>query len=105
MKTETKIERETMLLPEVIADNVVGELERFLGGGLLGAREHLAEFAETVYANNDNFRRLLRSRSNRGRDSLYAFMRHWLTAWVGENRPTQLSRIPRHYYVGGELHA
>ena len=73
MKT---IEEATPLLPIIIASNVREEV-RHLNPGQ-GAVERLAARAEEHYRNSVEFRRKLRGA--KGREWLYAFMRHWLAA-------------------------
>ena len=110
---ESALTRETVLLPEIIAESVIGELERYLrtklgtGQNLQesapGLIESLANRAEDCYAANrkDRFGRELRKRS--GRDYLYAFMRHWLS---GELARTPIFRlIPDSFKMGRELEA
>lgn len=63
----------------------------------------LAERAEVIYAHNARFRQLLRQRGNAGRDWLWAFMRHWLSARIGEYHPHLHARLPASYCVGHEL--
>jgi hypothetical protein len=86
MKT---IEEETVLLPIVAADAVIHELALYLHGKGIELKasddlaNKLADRAEHCYAKNPNFRRRLRSQADQGRagrDWLYAFMRHWLSA-------------------------
>ena len=86
MKT---ISEETVILPVVVAGAVIHELTLYLHGkGIeLKANDNLAnklaDKAEHCYTKNPAFRRRLQSQANRGqagRDWLYAFMRHWLSA-------------------------
>lgn len=108
------IETDTPILPYVIADNVVRELCQWMyethqvclmpGDQSNIASEYLAEFAEQIYKHNDHFRGKVKAKSNRGRDMLYVFMRHWLAGWVKDNLgQTAFERLPQSYLVGREL--
>jgi hypothetical protein len=62
----------------------------------------LAERANLIYQHNPWFHRLMRRRGNTGRDSLWAFTRHWLCALLASRRPdlfwpppTRLRQWPR----------
>jgi hypothetical protein len=85
----TRIEDDTAILPWVVADCVIREIERYLwpkgDQGLRGPNasddlaDKLAEKANTVYQHNKRFRKAIRSKNgNYGRDYLYSFMRHWV---------------------------
>ena len=68
------IEDVTALMPFVIADSVIGEVERaFVPDGLQG-RNHIAEAlcerAQGCFEHDAGFRRLLSADGNEGRDSL-----------------------------------
>jgi hypothetical protein len=86
MKT---ISEETPILPVVVADAVIHELAYYLHGKGIELKvsddlaDKLADKAEHCYANNPAFRKRIRSKADQGRagrDWLYAFMRHWLSA-------------------------
>jgi hypothetical protein len=77
----------TGLLPHVVATCVVGRDER--------TRERptdvqdrlaalLVQRADHVVQRNPSFARRLNTKSNLGRDRLYAFMRHWLEGILKE---------------------
>lgn len=95
------IENDTPLLPVVVADAVVREVEQF--GGELANRDSLvtilADKAETIYQNNPRFRR--RIRAVYGREYLYAFMRHWLTGELSGY--VNGKKLPESFAVGGAL--
>lgn len=95
------IQDDTILLPHIIADTVIQELDRYLWhehrkeleiSEGRGVELYLSERAERCYQANDRFRRQVRG--NHGREHLYAFMRHWLTGWVYDNRPRLKRLIP-----------
>jgi hypothetical protein len=56
--------------------------------------------AETVYRNNRQFQRALRSPGDAGRDRLWAYMRHWLSDLIRRHRPELFGRLPTGYAVG-----
>jgi hypothetical protein len=84
-----RIDEETVILPVVVADAVIHELAYYLHGKGIALEvgdemaDKLADRAEHCYSLNPSFRKLIRSNANQGcagRDWLYAFMRHWLSA-------------------------
>jgi hypothetical protein len=86
MKT---IDEETVILPVVVAEAVIHELAFYLHGRGIALdvndtlADKLADRAEHCYAVNPAFRKRIRSQADQGRagrDWLYAFMRHWLSA-------------------------
>ena len=82
------LERDTQLMPWLIADTVCSEVSRFLGVEIPARySDWLDAKAERCYANHRHFRTLMRGRGNAPRDWLYAFMRHWLAAWLDLERP------------------
>lgn len=63
------LERDTLLMPEFIADTVVGEVSRWLEVELPDAlAEWLAARAHRLYPRQAHFRRVLNGHGNRGRD-------------------------------------
>lgn len=48
--------------------------------------DYLEKRAVTHYRNNEHFRKSMRARGNKGRDSLYSFMHHWSQAWMKEKK-------------------
>jgi hypothetical protein len=95
----------TVLLPYIVANCVIGELERYLHPEKEfedheKLADYLADRAEHVYQKNTNFRKRLQcKRNNSGREHLYMFMRHWLAAEMYK-RPGMLDRIPRSFANG-----
>jgi hypothetical protein len=102
------IEQDTPILPYVIADSVIRELARYLH------REHsidldnaadletaLSSKADRCYQHNAFFAKRIRGAS--GRDYLYAFMRHWLSAEVCDQRPGLRYKIPARFMNGIEI--
>jgi hypothetical protein len=82
------IEEDTSISPDAVAGRVVEEanfllkrnIEEEVRADLYG---YLIGYAEAVYANNPGFRKKIKSEANggdAGRDCLYSYMRHWLSA-------------------------
>ena len=77
------LERDTLLMPDVIAETVVEEAERFLKADLpANYAERLAARAHQPCLSSRQFHQGLNGPGNRGRDSLCMFMRHWTAAWL-----------------------
>jgi hypothetical protein len=100
------IEEDTPIVPEIVAGAVVDEAARLApdhAAELLSRRAELAaalvEKASATYRANPNsvWSRSIRGGGNRGRDTLYAFMRHWLAADLKRNSPDVFSALPRNY--------
>jgi len=98
------IERETQLMPWLIADSVLGEAARFLDTGLPPEwADWLDARAERVFARHRQFHRLISScanAGNAGRDNLDKFMRHWLAGRLARERPALFRRLPPGYALG-----
>jgi hypothetical protein len=85
------IENDTPILPWIVADCVIREIELYLwpdgSQGLRGPNtsddlaDKLADKANHIYQSNPHFRKAIQSkRGNYGRDYLYSFMRHWVAS-------------------------
>jgi hypothetical protein len=110
-----RIEDETLLLPHLIAEYVVeeaaiyfeqvtdGRIHRPIVGLEPSVVDYLANHAQQIYEHNESFRKLLRSKSNRGRDSLYAFMRHWTAGHLKDSHGALFALLPQSYLVGNPL--
>ena len=98
------LERDTPLVALAAARQVVAEAERWLGVQLpAGEAERLAGKARTAYARSEAFRRKLARRADDAdRETLYAFLRHWLTARLNAEAPACFARLPPGYAWGGE---
>lgn len=99
-----RIESETPLLPEVIAAAVLEEASVWLGVRL--PRKWIGQMtirAEAAYEANARFRGHLKERGNAGRDWLWAFSRHWLSALIERHRPDLFRRLPEVFLKGGNL--
>ena len=99
-----RIESDTAIVPSAIAIAVWEEASAWLDEPLPRSwiRELVAR-ANTVYAHDAQFRRIIRGRGNRGRDSLWAFTRHWLAGLLWEHRRHLHVRLPASYNVGQPL--
>ena len=101
------IERETQLMPWLIADSVLGEASRWLGTDLPEAwADWLDARAERCFARHRQFHRLIsssRARGEAGRDHLYKFMRHWLSGRLLRDRPELYRCLPRSFTLGRPL--
>ena len=84
----TRIEDDTPIVTRAAAERVCQEASLWLGERFpRGWATELAERANVVYQHNARFRRLLRKPGNAGRDWLYIFMRHWLSALLASRSP------------------
>jgi hypothetical protein len=105
-QTHRLIEDDTPILPELVAESVVDEATRLApdhADKLLSRRAELAAAltarANAVYeADHDSaWSKSIRGGGNRGRDTLYAFMRHWLAGDLKRNSPEVLAALPSGY--------
>ena len=103
------IERQTQLMPWIIADSVLGEASRWLDTGLPPEwADWLDARAERCFARHGQFHRLISARGahgNAGRENLYKFMRHWLAGRLARERPALYRRLPWAYALGRALPA
>jgi hypothetical protein len=91
-------------MPDVIAETVVAEAERFLQAELpAGWAARLAARAEHLYGCNRQFKRVLNRPGNQGRDSLYKYMRHWTGGWLKREQNPLFRRLPEQYCFGHGL--
>lgn len=98
------LERDTLLVPEWIAESVVQEAERFLKADLpedFTAR--LAAKAEYLYPRHAHFKKQLNRPGNRGRDNLRMYMRHWTCGWLKRERAALYKKLPWSYALGTRL--
>ena len=93
-------------MPEAIAESVVQEAERFLKADLPGDfAARLAAKAHRLYPRHKHFHKVLNLPGNRGRDSLYMYLRHWTASWLKRERPALFKRLPWSYALGSKLPA
>ena len=103
-KQRRRIETDTPIAPRAVAVAVWEEasvwLEAELPRAWIGM---LAERADVIYAHNRRFRQLIRGGGCTGRDWLWSFTRHWLSALIARHRPQLHRRLPASYSVGRTL--
>jgi len=99
-----RIELDTPLVPQAAAQAVLEEASGWLGEELprawIGV---LTEMANSVYAHNTQFRRIIRRSGEAGRDGLWTFMRHWMAGLLYHHQPHLYARLPSSYQVGHPL--
>jgi hypothetical protein len=102
----TALERDTLLMPDAIAESVVQEAERFLKADLpADFAGRLAAKAHHLYPRHKHFHKVLNRPGNRGRDNLYMFMRHWTAGWLRRERPALYKKLPYSFGMGQRLPA
>ena len=100
------LQRDTPLAPVAVARGVCEEVSIWLAAELPASWvELLVEKTAIISAHNPRFHRLLRQSGDRGRDWLWAFMRHWLAALLQRQRPACYARLPADYSRGRPLPA
>lgn len=95
---------DTPIMPEIVADQVVSEVEGYVGEHL--GREYqdaLVKHAHDTYNANARFRKQVRGHGDTGRDTLYSFMRHWLASDLKKKRPKVYRKLPKSFAVGETL--
>lgn len=86
---------ETAIVPRAVAETVVGERGVMLVDPLYAGEnglnheqakawfiEHVERRTVMLWDNNKRFRKILESDGDNGRDTLYAFVEHWLDAYL-----------------------
>jgi hypothetical protein len=100
----TKLERDTLLMPDAIAESVVSEASRYLNAELpTDFAERLAAKAHRLYPRHAHFHKMLNRPGNRGRDYLYMYMRHWTCSWLKRERYALYKKLPWSYAQGKKL--
>ena len=93
-----------MLMPDVIAESVVQEVERFLQAPLpKDFAERLAARAHYLYPRNRHFKKGLNRPGNGGRETLRMFMRHWTAGWLRRERYALHQKLPWSFGIGQAL--
>lgn len=97
-------ERDTQLMPWLIAESVCDEVARFLDVELPARYVvWLDAKAERCYSTRRHFYKLMRGKGNRGRDWLYCFMRHWLASLLKLERLDLYHCLPENFGNGRRL--
>jgi hypothetical protein len=114
------IEEETDLLPELIAEIVAEktiheafktelakweklddgakiELDRKIKAEQTSVEEYLVLRANTTFQYNTTFRKDIKSKGNKGRDTLYMFMYHWV-GWYEDKVVASYTKPMENYY-------
>jgi hypothetical protein len=100
----THLERDTLLMPNAIAESVVTEASRYLNAALpADFAERLAAKAHRLYPRHAHFHKMLNRPGNRGRDNLYMYMRHWTASWLKRERHALFKKLPWEYARGRRL--
>ena len=100
----TALERDTLLMPEAIADSVVAEASRNLDAELpADFPDRLSAKAYHLYPRHRYFHKVLNRPGDRGRHNLYVYMRHWTAGWLQRERPALYRRLPCSYANGHPL--
>lgn len=97
----TALERDTLLMPDVVAEDTVAEAARYLGADMPETyAERLASKAEYLYGRHAAFHRSLKGSGNHAPAQLRVYFRHWLCAWLKRERPALHRRLPWEYALG-----
>jgi hypothetical protein len=84
-----RLEDDTPLLSDVVADTVVMEVETYTGAELVNRDSYVRALVKRqadTYAVNPDWRRKMKRRD--GREILYSFMRHWLSGELKDRAPS-----------------
>lgn len=98
--TMSKIEKQTDILVGVVAQSVCLEACQHIGSEKpYEYIDFLANKAESCYNKRENFRKKINGRN--GRDWMYSFMRHWISAKIKEEMGVAaFKKLPADYSVG-----
>ncbi len=94
------ISDETPIVPCIVADIVISEARTFASFDNDSAESYILARAENCFEKNKSFRRKILG--NKGREYLYAFMRHWLAAHLLDNGISR-EKIPASWANGQGL--
>jgi hypothetical protein len=98
------LERDTQLMPWLLAETVCAEASQFLDVDLPARYAAWLEAkAELCYSGDRHFSKLMRGRGNAPREWLCAFMRHWLASFLHLERPDLYKRLPISFANGKRL--
>ena len=103
--TREAFEDATELMPEVIADTVLGRLEprgeKFTEEEAEWFAQHASLRLRYVHANNDKARKRLDGPGNTGRDEAYKWIEHWFAGFELDKERYK-HRNPDSLYAGEE---
>jgi hypothetical protein len=104
LRRPRRMDHETPIVPRAIAEGVCEEASVWLKHPLpvRWVRE-LATRANAIYTHNARFRRKVKGGGNAGRDYLWMFMRHWLSALIQQHDAHLFARLPGSYCTGTAL--
>lgn len=95
---------DTPIIPDAVADAVIREVECYVKQEIaidrMALEAGLAARAEYLYQVNPGFRKHIRAKGDKGRDYLYAFMRHWLSAELHTKAPKVYKELPEDFRMG-----
>lgn len=96
MTKPKSIEKDTPILPDVVAKTIIEDVRHFTGRRF--AREGmylqaLVERAAGLYLHSPSFRKKIRGAGNSGRDYLYTFMRHWYAGILLDNESIAVHQL------------
>lgn len=97
------IERDTDIIPDIVAATIVEQVQAHVHAELSPAyASDLVKQAERIYSRNESFRKQINASGNKGRDTLYAFMRHWLASILHKSHPAIYARLWDGFANGAE---
>lgn len=89
-----RIESDTPIVPRAIAEALLEQTSAELKTPLPRRWAiDLTRRAQTIYNHNPDFRAAVHRPGNAGRDYLWTFMRHWLSAYLQKYRPDLYCRL------------
>lgn len=96
------IEEDTPIMPDIVAETIVEQVQAHVGEILPdNYASDLVQRAETIYSKNGTFKQAIRAPGNKGRDTLYAFMRHWLAGILHKDHPDIYAKL-WHGFANGD---
>lgn len=88
------IEEDTPIMPGIVAETIIEQVQAHVGEILPdNYAGDLAQRAEKIYSTNDTFKQAIRAPGNKGRDTIYAFMRHWLAGILHKDQPAIYAKL------------
>lgn len=99
-----RIMDETYIIPEAVARSILAEVARYSGCMLPPDLEGtLIRRADLHYNRTPSFAEKMRAPGNAGRDTLRAFMQHWLAAELQALKHPAFAKLPQSFWVGEPL--